>query len=109
MRTDWSIKQKFLENFRFSISFFPATFFIEYFQVVIKGEILEVRGLIWFDEIVNKLTWKHNVTCLEVKEVFASNPLVIFVEKGHCKGENLYVSSGSTEKCRYFLNYARIL
>ena len=50
---------------------------------------MELRGLIWLDEIVDKLAWKHNVTCLEVNEVLSSQPHNRFVEKGHREGERM--------------------
>jgi len=62
---------------------------------------VKIGGLIWLAEIVDKLDWKHNVQQQEVREVFRRKPKYRFVEKGHRRGENVYVAQGRTEAGRY--------
>lgn len=62
---------------------------------------MKISGLIWLAEIVDKLDWKHNVTQQEVREAFRRKPRYRFVEKGHRRGENVYVARGRTEAGRY--------
>jgi uncharacterized DUF497 family protein len=64
---------------------------------------LKIKGLIWFDEIIEKLARKHNVSQNEVREVFENRPLFRFVEKGHRPGEDVYASMGQTESGRYLI------
>lgn len=62
---------------------------------------MKISGLIWLAEIVDKLDWKHQVQQEEVREVFRRQPTYHFVEKGHRRGENVYVAQGRTEAGRY--------
>ena len=62
---------------------------------------MKIAGLIWLAEIVDKLDWKHHVQQEEVREVFRQRPKFRFVEKGHRRGENVYVAQGRTRAGRY--------
>jgi uncharacterized DUF497 family protein len=64
---------------------------------------MRIDGLIWYEEIIEKLEQKHGVQQDEVREVFADRPLFRFVEKGLQPGENLYAASGQTEAGRYLI------
>jgi len=64
---------------------------------------LRIEGIIWFDEIIEKLEWKHNVQPREVTEVFVNKPQFRFVEKGHRSGENVYAAMGQTYTGRYLI------
>jgi hypothetical protein len=64
---------------------------------------MEVKGLIWLQNIVEKLSRKHSVTQQEVRDVFANRPRFRLVEKGHRPGENLYSASGKTAAGRYLI------
>jgi len=64
---------------------------------------VELHGLIWLDEIVDKLAWKHNVVRAEVVEVLDSKPHIRFIEKGHRDGENVYAAFGRTAAGRYLI------
>jgi uncharacterized DUF497 family protein len=64
---------------------------------------LKIVGLIWFDEIVEKLIRKHNVQQREVREVLSNKPHFRFVEKGHRLGENVYAAMGRTDSGRYLI------
>jgi len=58
---------------------------------------LKIKGIIWIDEIIDKLAIEHNVIQNEVLEVLISQPYFRFIEKGHRPGENVYAALGQTE------------
>ncbi len=64
---------------------------------------MRIIGLIWYEEIVEKLGQKHNVQQDEVREVFANNPQFRYVEKGLHPGENVYAALGQTDAGRYLI------
>lgn len=64
---------------------------------------MKIRGLIWLDEIIDKLVRKHRVSQIEVLEVLASRPYFRFVEKGHRAGEDVYAAMGQTDSGRYLI------
>jgi len=43
---------------------------------------MQVTGVIWLRDIVDKLWWKHHVTTDEVEEVFNHSPRYRFIESG---------------------------
>jgi uncharacterized DUF497 family protein len=63
--------------------------------------ILKVKGLIWLEDVVQKLFQKHRVQQDEVGEVFDGQPRFFFVENGHRRGENVYAALGQAEAGRY--------
>jgi uncharacterized protein len=66
---------------------------------------LKIEGLIWFDEIIEKIEKKHNVHQNEVREILAKQPYFRFVEKGHRQGENVYSAMGQTKNGRYIITF----
>ncbi|HHT9145401.1 MAG TPA: BrnT family toxin [Candidatus Wunengus sp. YC61] len=62
---------------------------------------MKIKGLIWFDDIIEKLIKKHHVHQIEVREVLANKPHFRFVEKGHRSGENVYAAMGQTYSGSY--------
>jgi len=66
---------------------------------------LKIRGLIWLEDVVEKLEVKHAVQQQEVRDVFANKPLIYMVEKGHRAGENVYAALGQTDSGRYLSVY----
>jgi uncharacterized DUF497 family protein len=64
---------------------------------------LKIKGIIWLDDIIEKLIRKHNVQQHEVREVFVNRPCFRFVEKGHRSEENVYVAMGQTDSGRYLI------
>ncbi|MDD5434048.1 MAG: BrnT family toxin [Nitrospira sp.] len=64
---------------------------------------MEIKGLIWFDDIIGKIISKHNVQQQEVREVLDNDPHFRFVEKGHRSGENVYAAMGQTDGGRYLI------
>ncbi len=66
---------------------------------------MKVTGIIWLRNVIDKLSWKHNITTDEVEEIFNSSPRYRFIETGDIEGENLYVALGQTEEGRYLTVY----
>jgi uncharacterized DUF497 family protein len=64
---------------------------------------LKIRGLIWLDEIIEKIVRKHNVSQDEVRDILTDRPHFRFVERGHRHGENVYAALGQTENGRYLI------
>lgn len=64
---------------------------------------MKIRGLIWLDEIIDKLARKHCVSQIEVHEVLANRPYFRFIEKGHRPGEDVYAVMGRTKGGRYLI------
>jgi uncharacterized DUF497 family protein len=64
---------------------------------------LKIRGLIWLDEIIDKLDRKHHVSQIEVLEVLSNRPYFRFIEKGHRPGEDVYAAMGQTKGGRYLI------
>ena len=64
---------------------------------------MRIEGIIWFDEIIEKLEWKHNVQPREVTEVIVNTYKFRFVEKGYRAGENVYAAMGQTYAGRYLI------
>ncbi len=62
---------------------------------------MNINGIIWLKNVVQKLLWKHNIMTDEVEEVFANAPRFKFQEKGNVSGENLYTAYGRTDAGRY--------
>lgn len=66
---------------------------------------MKINGILWLEDIVEKLLQKHNVEKYEVTEIFQNRPFFRFVEKGHRKNENVYSAFGQTEVGRYLIVY----
>jgi len=64
---------------------------------------MKITGLIWLEDVVDKLSWKHGVDIYEVEALFENSPRIRFVEKGDRKGENVYVAMGQTDGGRYLV------
>lgn len=64
---------------------------------------MQIRGLIWLAEIVEKLEIKHQVEQAEVREVLAGSARFRFVEKGHRRGEDVYSALGQTDSGRFLI------
>ncbi len=63
---------------------------------------MNIEGLIWLDEVVDKLQWKHDIETYEVEEVFKNGPYIVFKEKGHLYlREDVYLALGKTNEGRY--------
>lgn len=64
---------------------------------------MKIAGIIWLEEIVEKLEQKHAIRQEEVRQVLAKLPRFRFVEKGHRRGENVYSAVGQTDGGRYLI------
>jgi uncharacterized DUF497 family protein len=64
---------------------------------------LKLSGIVWLEEIVEKIERRHHVTQNEVREVLGSSRHFRFVEKGHRRGENVYSALGQTSAGRYLI------
>lgn len=64
---------------------------------------MKITGLIWLEDILEKLWRKHGVLEEEVIQVFANAPHVRFVEKGHRKDEDVYAALGQTDADRQLI------
>ncbi len=64
---------------------------------------MNIIGVIWLPEIIDKLIWKHNVFQDEAEEVVLGRSLYRKVKKGHVPGEDLYAALGCTEAGRYLI------
>lgn len=62
---------------------------------------MKIEGIIWLQNIVEKLKQKHSVETYEVEEVLQENPKFRFVEKGQRKDENVYMALGQSISGRY--------
>ncbi len=62
---------------------------------------MNIEGIIWLSNIIDKLTVKHHVETYEVEEVLENKPRFRFVEKGDRKAENVYMALGQTDAGRY--------
>lgn len=66
---------------------------------------MQIKGIVWLRNVVDKLEWKHNVTPDEVEEVFNRSPRYRFIEVGDVEGEHLYAALGQTKSGRYLIVY----
>ena len=64
---------------------------------------MKLSGIIWLEEIVEKIERKHHVTQHEIREILRSSSHFRFVEKGHRRGENVYSALGQTSAGRYLI------
>lgn len=64
---------------------------------------MKLSGIIWLEEIAEKIERKHHVTLEEVKEILNGPSQFRFVEKGHRRGENVYSAMGQTAGGRYLI------
>jgi uncharacterized DUF497 family protein len=62
---------------------------------------MKIEGIIWLNQIVDKLAFKHQVETFEVEEALDGKPKFRFVEKGDRKNEDVYMALGQTEAGRY--------
>jgi uncharacterized DUF497 family protein len=63
--------------------------------------MINIDDIIWFEAIVEKLAWKHNVLPAEVEEVLSGQCRIFKKESGKVEGEHLYNALGQTTSGRY--------
>ncbi len=64
---------------------------------------MKLRGIIWLEEIVEKIERKHQVTQDEVREILKGRSHFRFIERGHRRGESVYAAMGQTKSGRYLI------
>jgi uncharacterized DUF497 family protein len=64
---------------------------------------MRINGIIWLEDILEKLERKHAVKQEEVRQLFARSPRFRFVERGHRHGEDVYSAMGQTQAGRYLI------
>jgi len=64
---------------------------------------MKIGGLIWLEEIVEKLEAKHRVIPEEVEQVLSRQPRIRRMNKGHYRGEDVYRALGQTDAGRYLV------
>jgi len=64
---------------------------------------LKITGVIWLQDIVEKINSKHHVEKREVREILTRSSHFRFVERGHRSGENVYAAMGQTNAGRYLI------
>ncbi len=52
---------------------------------------MNIEGIIWLRNIVDKLDFKHHVETYEVEEALTGKPRFRFVEKGERENEDVYM------------------
>ena len=62
---------------------------------------MKIVDFVWLDQFTEKLETKHGVYPDEVKAVFAHQPKIRRLEKGHVRGEDFYRALGQTSSGRY--------
>jgi uncharacterized DUF497 family protein len=61
---------------------------------------LRIEQLVWLEDMVEKLRWKHGVEDSEVVEVLENQPCLRLKEAGHVPGEDVYAAFGRTNSGR---------
>lgn len=62
---------------------------------------MNIEGIIWLRDVVDKLVLKHHVETDEVEQTFDNKPRFRLVEKGKREEENVYLALGQTNAGRY--------
>jgi uncharacterized DUF497 family protein len=62
---------------------------------------MKIENLIWLQNIIDKLAFKHQVETGEVEEVFGNRPKIRLVQKGYRRGEDVYMALGRSDAGRY--------
>ena len=65
--------------------------------------MMKIVGLVWLEEIVEKLEVKHGVIPEEVEQVFINRPKIRRMNRGHYRGEDVYRALGQTNAGRYLV------
>ena len=58
---------------------------------------MEITRIIWLEDIVEKLLWKHDVKENEVVEALENRPKFQHKEVGHQYGEDVFAAFGQTD------------
>jgi uncharacterized DUF497 family protein len=64
---------------------------------------VKITGLVWLENVVDKLEVKHYVFTEEVEQVFANRPRIKKMNRGHFRDEDVYRALGQTDAGRYLV------
>ncbi len=62
---------------------------------------MKINHIIWYGKFVDKLWDKHHVDVHEAEEALQNYKRVRRVQRGHVKGEDVYLALGQTDAGRY--------
>lgn len=62
-----------------------------------------INGLVWLDEVVEKIVAKHHVTQAEVEEALGSRARFRRMMRGRFRGEDVYAALGRTQAGRHLI------
>ena len=62
---------------------------------------MTIDGIIWLQNVVDKIAAKHRLTQEEVEQVFLNRPQYRLLERGNIEGEHVYSAYGRTDEGRY--------
>ncbi len=66
---------------------------------------MRIKGIVWLDSVVEKISSKHGVSQEEVRQILQERAMFRFVEKGYRRGENVYAALGQTRAGRYLIAF----
>ena len=64
---------------------------------------MQIDEILWLSQFAEKLESRHNVTTMEVEEVFVNRSRFRFVAKGNRSDEDVYSAMGQTDAGRYLI------
>ncbi len=64
---------------------------------------MRITGVVWLRSVVEKLTYKHQVSQQEVEEALRNRPRIRRIALGDIAGEDLYSALGQTDDGRYLI------
>ncbi len=64
---------------------------------------MKITGVIWLEDVVDKIAVKHRVFPEEVEEALSNRPKIKRMNKGNYRGEDVYRALGRTRSGRYLV------
>jgi uncharacterized DUF497 family protein len=64
---------------------------------------MKISGILWLDDVIEKIESKHGVSWIEAGDVLKSARKFRYVEKGHRPLEHVYSAMGQTNSGRYLI------
>jgi hypothetical protein len=62
---------------------------------------MDIEGIIWLRDVVEKIAHKHGVETHEVEEVISGKSMFRLAQKGRREAEDVYLALGQTQAGRY--------
>jgi len=66
---------------------------------------MRITGTIWLRDVVDRLSYKHQVEPDEVEQVLRNRPRIRRIAAGDVAGEDLYSAMGQTDAGRYLIAF----